>query len=104
VAGFRIDADLVDGYARDLRRAAETLELAARVPEAGGVTADAVGAAGRELGVHEAYQRAATSLCAQLHDGSEALSSASDALGDVVRKHSGGDDDRADEICRAGRL
>ncbi|SFB31397.1 hypothetical protein SAMN05216266_10865 [Amycolatopsis marina] len=104
MATFRIDAAAVGEYVSGIRRAADDLESAARVPRAGELTADAFGAVGRELGVHDAYFRAAEVLRSQLRAGGQALGSSSDALDEVVRKHSDGDDERAEDIRRAGRL
>ncbi|WP_116041416.1 hypothetical protein [Amycolatopsis palatopharyngis] len=101
---FKIDAAAVGEYVGDIRRAADGLERAARARDAVELAPDAFGAVGRELGVHDAYLRAAKALRGQLRDGSQALESASDALNDVVRKHSDGDEDRAEDIRRAGQL
>ncbi|MEV4052580.1 hypothetical protein AB0J55_15465 [Amycolatopsis sp. NPDC049688] len=103
MAGLRMDAVVVAGYAATADAAADDLDAAAT--EVGGdVTDESYGTLGAQIGLGASYGRAAGALRRQLADGAEALRSAAEALRQVTVRHGGQDTEAAELIKRAGRL
>jgi hypothetical protein len=100
MAGFRMDADVVVGYARTTDSAAAELANAAAALQVRAFSGLSVGPLGEQLGVPASYERAAAALRRQLTDGADALRSASDALHKVTENQGGGDGDAASRINR----
>ncbi|WP_179956688.1 hypothetical protein [Amycolatopsis anabasis] len=104
MAGFRMDAEVVGGYAKTVDAAAEELGGAVGGLRDGALTEETFGTLGKELGLVESYARAAAALRGQLEHGAVALRSASEALHKVTTNQSGGDGDAAVQIKKAGEL
>ncbi|TDD06909.1 hypothetical protein E1181_11495 [Saccharopolyspora terrae] len=100
MSGIRIDIEWLSTHARQVTQAGEDITTGrAKLAEVE-LTGASFGEIGRESGAPEAYQQ----LCEQLLDrhrkAAETLTSAGDALREVVDHHSVGDDDSAVDLRR----
>lgn len=104
MAGFKISADVVADYAKQVDATADELDAATGSVAAGSLTAESYGDLGDQVGLGESYAHAAEALRGQLVDGCAALRSASEALRTLLERHAGGDSEAAELIKRAGGL
>jgi hypothetical protein len=104
VAGFKISADVIADYAKQVDATADELNAATRSVGADDLTVESFGDLGGQIGLGESYAHAAEALRGQLLDGCAALRSASDALRTLLERHAGGDSDAAELIKRAGEI
>ena len=104
MAGFKISADVIADYAKQVDATADALNVATGSVAAGELTVESFGDLGGDVGLGESYAQAAEALRGQLLDGCAALRSASDALRMLLERHAGGDDAAAELIKRAGEL
>jgi hypothetical protein len=104
VAGFKISADVIADYAKQVDATADELSAATGAVGAGDLTVESFGDLGGQIGLGESYAHAAEALRGQLLDGCAALRSASDALRTLLERHAGGDSDAAELIRRAGEV
>jgi hypothetical protein len=102
VAGFKINADVIAGYAKKVDTTADGLNGAT---DSGSVlTVESFGVLGAQVGLGESYAHASEALRRQLFGGCAALRSASEAFTQGHGAPRRGDDESAELIKRAGEL